>query len=302
MTIATLLPLVLKTSLALLVLALGLVATVQDVTYLFRRPRELLRAMLAIFLVMPVAAVALAYWFVPSQVVRIGLIALSLSPLPPTFPRKALTQGGRLSYTCGLLVTATLVAVVVIPLALEIIQRAFGVPLSMGPGAVFALGFRSLLLPLLVGIVIHRFFPAFAQRAAGPVAKVAFIVLLVAIIPILIKVWPAMVSLIGNGTILVMVVFVLIGLTVGHFLGGPDPEDRTVLVISTAMRHPAIAIAIAHANFPDQKLAPAAILLYLLVSVIAMAPYLRWAKRQGGGEAGKQGSRDIGRDAFAASR
>jgi BASS family bile acid:Na+ symporter len=89
-----------------------------------------------------------------------------------------------------------------------------------------------------------------------------------------------MVSLVGNGTLLAMVLLVLVGLAAGHLLGGPDPEDRTVLALSTATRHPAIAIAIAHANFPDQKLAPAAVLLYVVVSVIAGMPYLKWAKRR----------------------
>jgi bile acid:Na+ symporter, BASS family len=63
------------------------------------------------------------------------------------------------------------------------------------------------------------------------------------------------------------------------------------------MRHPAIAIAIAQANYPDQKLAPAAILLYVLVSVIAAAPYLRWTKRSR--ETGIQGSEDAGKVAPA---
>jgi BASS family bile acid:Na+ symporter len=62
------------------------------------------------------------------------------------------------------------------------------------------------------------------------------------------------------------------------------------------MRHPAIAIAIAQANFPDQKLAPAAILLYVLVSAIAAAPYLRARRRQ---EVGTQGSGDAGKYAPA---
>ena len=275
MSAAVLLSLVLKISLALLVFALGLAASVQDVTYLFRRPRELLRAILAIFVVMPLVAVLLAKWFVFQPAVRIGLIALALSPLPPVFPRKALKQGGRVSFTCGLLVSATLVSVFVIPLGLEIIQAIFGIPLQMRPGSVFVLGFWGLLLPLGVGLLIHRLAPGLAARAAGPISTVAFVVLILCVIPILIKVWPAMVSLIGNGTILVMVVFVLVGLVAGHFLGGPNQEDRTVLALSTAMRHPAIAIAIAEANFPDQKLAPAAILLYVLVSAIAAGPYLR---------------------------
>ena len=284
--------LALKTSLALLVFALGLAATLQDVTHLFRRPRELLRVVLAMFVVMPLVAVLLAKWFVSQPAVRIGLIALALSPLPPAFPRKALMQGGRVSFTCGLLVSATLLSVIVIPLGLEIIETLFGIPLQMRAASVLSLGFWSLLLPLAVGLLIHRLAPAFAARAAGPISTVAFFALILCVIPILIRVWPAMVSLIGNGTILVMVVFVLVGLAVGHFLGGPSGEDRTVLALSTATRHPAIAIAIAQANFPDQKLAPAAILLYVLVSVIAAAPYLRARRRQeaetkGSGEARK---------------
>jgi BASS family bile acid:Na+ symporter len=66
-----------------------------------------------------------------------------------------------------------------------------------------------------------------------------------------------------------------------------------VLALSTTTRHPAIAVAIAQSNFPDQKLVPAAILLYLLVSAVAAVPYLGWTKRRqeagnpGGGQASK---------------
>jgi BASS family bile acid:Na+ symporter len=76
------------------------------------------------------------------------------------------------------------------------------------------------------------------------------------------------------------VVFALVGLAAGHLLGGPDPENRIVLALSTATRHPGIAIAIAAANFPDQKAAPAAVLLYLIVSALVAKPYLTWVKRR----------------------
>jgi BASS family bile acid:Na+ symporter len=280
MSIATLLPILLRGSLALLVFALGLKATVSDTTYLFRRPGQLLRALAAMFVVMPLTALILARSLDPPPAVKIALVALALSPLPPTFPQKAFKQGGRLSYVVGLLVAATLLAVPLIPLSLELIERYRDMPLQMRPTAVLVLGFWSLLLPLSVGIVIRRFAAAFAERAAGPIITLATVVLVLGVIPILIRVWPAMISLIGNGTLLAMIVFVLVGLAAGHLLGGPNPDDRTVLAISSATRHPAIAIAIAQANFPDQKLAPAAVLLYVLVSVIAAVPYLKWAKAQ----------------------
>ena len=280
MTIAQLLVLGLKLSLILMVFALGLKASVQDAVYLFRRPRELARAMVSMFVVMPVVVFALTRAFDLHPAVRLALAGLALSPLPPTFPKKALKQGGRVSYTVGLLVAATLLAIVYIPLALELLERITGNPLRMTAGAVFALVFGALLVPLALGILVRRFAPAFAERAAQPVSQAATILLLVTVIPLVVKLSPAMVSLIGNGTILVMVFFALVGFASGHLLGGPDPDDRTVLALSTATRHPGIAIAIVLANFPDQKLAPAAAILYVLVSAIASKPYLAWAARK----------------------
>src|SRR5262249_45301908 len=99
-------------------------------------------------------------------------------------------------------------------------------------------------------------------------------------LPIVIFERKAIVSLIGDGTLIAMAIFVIVGLVAGHFLGGPVRENRTALALSTATRHPGIAFAIAHANFPQQKLAIAAIGLYLIVNAIATLPYMVWTKRQ----------------------
>jgi BASS family bile acid:Na+ symporter len=272
--------LAIKLSLVLLVFSIGLAATVSDAMYLFRRPKLLLRSLLSMNVVMPLFAAVLAASFDLRPVVKGALVLLAVSPLPPIFPKKASKAGGAFSYTIGLLVAATLVSIVFIPLALKLLERAFDIPLQMGPARVVSLVLWTLLLPLAAGIAVHRLAPAFAERAAKPIGQVGGILLLVALLPIVIKVWPAMMSLIGNGTIIAMVVFAVLGLAAGHLLGGPDPENRIVLALSTATRHPGIAIAIAAANFPDQKLAPAAVLLYLIVSALAAKPYLAWAKRR----------------------
>jgi bile acid:Na+ symporter, BASS family len=102
----------------------------------------------------------------------------------------------------------------------------------------------------------------------------------VSVLPVLFTAWPAIVSRIGNGTILAIAAFVLIGLAIGQALGGPEPDDRTVLALCTATRHPGIAMAIAHANFPDEKLVPAAVILYFIVSAILTIPYVTWRRRR----------------------
>ena len=263
----------------LLVLGIGLKATISDAFYLFRRPGQLLRALVAMDVVVPAVAIALAATFPLELPVKIALVTLSLAPLPPTFSKKPLKAGGSVSYTVGLFVAVTLIAVFFIPLALDLISKFTGVPLQMSSASLWILVLESLLLPLIVGVVIHQLAPSFADRAAGPVVTVATVTLLIGVIPILIKVWPVMMSLVGNGTVVVMAVLAVVALAAGHLLGGPDPEDRAVLALSSAARHPAIAIAIAHVNFPDQKLAPAAVLLYVLVSGIVTVPYLKWVAR-----------------------
>src|SRR5215203_1720305 len=207
-----LLPVVIKLSLALMVLSVGLSTRVEDLTYLFRKPALLLRSLLSMYVVMPVFAALLAKGFDLTPVVRGSLILLAISPLPPIFPNKSMKAGGERSYTIGLLVAATLTSIVFIPVALRLLESIFGIPMQMRPAAVLALVFWTLLLPLALGVGVHRIAPALAERAGRPVARMGGILLLLALIPVLIKVWPAMMSLIGNGTILVMVVFALVGL------------------------------------------------------------------------------------------
>jgi BASS family bile acid:Na+ symporter len=86
-------------------------------------------------------------------------------------------------------------------------------------------------------------------------------------------------ALVGNGTVLVMAIFVLAGVAAGHLLGGPEPDRSAVLALSTACRHPAMALALAEANRPDLSFG-AAILLYLIVSGIVSVPYVALQRRR----------------------
>jgi BASS family bile acid:Na+ symporter len=104
------------------------------------------------------------------------------------------------------------------------------------------------------------------------------VLLILGFIPLLIVVWPAFLTLLGQGALLAIAIVAIVALAVGHVLGGPDSDDRTVLALATALRHPAVALAIAAANGAD-KLVSAAILLYALVGGVLSIPYIAWRKR-----------------------
>ena len=268
MHLQSLIPLALKTSIFLTVFSLGSQATFADATYLFRHPRMLFRGIISMSVVMPLLALLLVMTFNLHPAVKIALVALSVSPVPPLFPKNALKAGGKESYAVGLLVATVLLAIITIPITMEIFSKVTGVPLQMSPLSVAVVVFKTALTPLLLGILMHTFATAFAERVAKPIGKVAVVLLIVGVVPVLFVSMRAILSLLGDGTLLSLVAFALIGYAVGHLLGGPAPEDRSVLALATASRHPALAVAIAQANFPQQKLALPAVLLYLIVSTV----------------------------------
>jgi BASS family bile acid:Na+ symporter len=280
MNLQKLILIVLQLSVLLNVFAIGLKASVHDATYLFRRPGELVRALLAMNVLMPVFAVVLISIFDLNPAVKIALVALSVSPIPPLLPTKLVKEGGTNSYATGLLVAVSLLAIVLVPLTIEGIELVRKVPLQMSAASIAKVVFITVLLPVGLGVAVHTLVPSIAERLAGPIALISIIALLACMVAVWVAAGSAMWALIGNGTVIALAAFVLVGLAIGHLLGGPGPENRTSLALSTASRHPGIAIAIAAANFPTEKLAGAALLLYLLVNAVVSIPYLLLIKRR----------------------
>jgi BASS family bile acid:Na+ symporter len=280
MNLQKLILLVLQVSVLLNVFAIGLRASVQDATYLFRRPGELVRALLAMNVAMPLFAVALISIFDLHPAVRIALVALSISPIPPLLPTKMMKEGGTESYAIGLHIAVGSLSIIFVPLVIELISLVRNVPLQISVASIAKVVFMTVLFPIGLGIAVHSLAPALAERLAKPIAVISIIALMACMVAIWIAAAPDMWALMGNGTVIALAAFVLVGLAIGHFLGGPAPENRTSLAISTASRHPGIALALAQANFPEQKLAMAAVLLYLLVNAFASIPYLSWTKRK----------------------
>jgi len=201
--------------------------------------------------------------------------------VPPILPRKELAVGGTRSYTLGLLVAAAVISIVFVPAAVELFERVVNRPLGISAGTITHIVTTSVIGPLAAGLAVRHFGARFAERAATPLSRLASLLLIVGLLPVLFTQMSAAISLIGQGTLLALAVFVVIGLVVGALLGGPELSHRIVLALSTASRHPGVAMAIAAANFPGQKLVLPSILLYLIVSVIISGMFLSWLRRRG---------------------
>jgi BASS family bile acid:Na+ symporter len=262
------------------VLSFGLQAAVTDALFLVRNPGQLVRSVLAIFVVMPVAAVIIVEIFALPHATEIALVVLALAPIPPLLPKKESKAGGEGAHALGLMVVMGLLAIVMVPLLLWLLGHYFDRDLKMPPQAIAKVIVVMIVLPLLAGMVVRAIAPVLAARLARPIALASLILLVVIAALILSKVTPVVVNLLHGGTLVALIAFVVIGLAVGQLLAGPVPQRQTVLALSTASRHPAIALAIAKTNFPNEPFLDATIVLYLLVVTVLAIPYVQWRRRR----------------------
>lgn len=269
----------LQISIVSTVFGYGLGTMPADLLFVLKRPGLLARSILSVFLIMPAIAFGLARLFAIRDVVEISLVALAISPVPPLLPMKEGKAGGKASYGLGLLTLLALLSIPAVPLMIEVWERLSHQSLAIETTAIARLALMSVLGPLAAGMIVRAFAPAFADRIAGSVSFGAKMLLMVGVGALLGGVWRSVWSATGEGAILAILVFVVAGLAIGHLLGGPVREESVVLGLSTACRHPAIALAIASANFPQEHFG-GAIILYLLVSALVGIPYLKWNRQR----------------------
>ena len=272
--------LLIQVSTMLVVFAIGLQSRWSDLGYALARPRLLLRGFVAVYVAVPVTAFVAALLLPIEPAVKIGIVAMGLSPLTPLVPGKMLKAGADTSYVIGVYVGLLMLATVMVPATLVIVTAITGGTARIGVGAITWLVVSSILLPLVTGIFVATLAPAVAPLISRAAAITGFVAVLIVMALILIMAGGRIVAAMGNGTVLAIVLAVLAGLAAGHLLGGPALAQRSALAQAAASRHPGIAALMVQQNFESQPAILAAVLLYLLVGTLVCALYVRWVGKR----------------------
>jgi len=270
--------LLIKLSVGAMILAVGMGATFADVAYLWRRPALLLRSVLAMYVLVPLAAFVLAEFLPLAPGVRVALLVIAVSAGAPLLPRR-LRFGGS-PYVFSLVVTSSLLAIVLVPAWLAVLSRHFDVAIHVGTADVAAVLARAFLLPLVIGILLgmalRRVVPARTERIADTVFALAAVVLAVATLILIADQWQVFTEVRGPG-IVALLALMVISVAIGHALGGPNPDDRTALAIACCTRHIGIVVILA-ATFRGPR-AVVLLAVYLVAASAVSIPYLRWRRR-----------------------
>jgi BASS family bile acid:Na+ symporter len=258
-----------------LILAIGMQSTVDDLTYLWRRPRMLLKSMAAMYVLVPLAAVGLARLLPVPFGLKVAIVVVAISAGAPLVPRKLMPLSND-AYVFSVIATSSLLAIVTVPLSLMAIGTLSGATPEITPGEVARLLGKAFLLPLAVGMGIRALVPGLSETLADILLKSGGIILTLGGLVLLVLGWPLLREA-GWISILALGLLTGVALAIGHLMGGPDPEDRTALAIACATRHLGIAVLVA-AAVPGQRTG-VLVMSYLVASLLASIPYVQWRKR-----------------------
>jgi BASS family bile acid:Na+ symporter len=251
-------------------LAMGLGLRVSEIVAPLRNWRRVTLALVANFVVMPFAALALARMLRLEQSMGIGLLLLGMAAGAPFLPKLAQISKGNLAFAVGLMVLLMVITVGYIPIVLPLLLPG----VSVNPAHIAQSLVLLMLLPLGSALALNASRPGRAAMIKPFFDKTSNLSLIALMtLQALLNVRSVM-AVFGTGAILAGVLFLAVGFVVGWALGGAATDTRSVLALGTAQRNIAAALVVANQSFDDPNVVVMVVVI-ALVGLLTLMPLSR---------------------------
>ncbi len=244
-------------------LSVGFSYTVRELIEPLRNARLVIGALVANFVLVPLLAYAITGVLSLGEAREIGLFLVASAAGAPFLIKLVQAADEDVALASGLLVLLVLVSIaympIVVPLVLagsEVSARPIAMPLVL-----------TMLLPLVLGLAVDAFAPAWAARLqpiVGPASTIALAVLLVSTV---LANFRGILGVFGTGAILAALLFIAGAFIIGYLLGMTGRGMRGELGLATAQRNIAAATVVATQSFGD----PDTLVMVVITSIVTMA-------------------------------
>jgi BASS family bile acid:Na+ symporter len=272
--LTTSIPVIMLTFVVSSMIAMGLSLRLNEILASLRDASLVSMALLANFVLMPAAAIAIAKLLRLDEPLGIGLLLLGVAAGAPFLPKLAILARGNLAFGVGLMVLLMVLTVIYMPLALPLLLEG----VSINPLKIVRSLLLSMLLPLAAGLLLNRF-PRLASTAKPALNRISSISLALLIVMLLATNIQNVIDLFGTRGILASILFLLAGSAIGWILGGPSADTKRVLALATAQRNIAAALVVAGQDFDDPKVVVMVVVI-AVVGLIILMPLARMMSRR----------------------
>jgi len=257
-------------------LAMGLNLTVRQIIAPLRDVKLVILALVANFVLVPILAYLILAVIKLDQGLATGLILMATAAGAPFLPKLAQAGKGNMAFSVGLMVLLMIVTIIYMPLVLPLLLQGVEVnPLEIARSLIL-----MMLIPLAVGLFVKARYESTAESLQPHMSQTSSVAIVILMVTGLILNWQTIIGVIGTGTIVAIVLFLLGALVIGYFMGGKDSGIRSVLGLGTAQRNLSAALVVAAQNFSDDPNVLTMILVAGLVGLVLLMVV--------GGELGKR--------------
>lgn len=244
-------------------LAMGFSLTVPQIIAPLKNLRLVVLALALNFVAVPLLVWAIQAVMDLDQDIYTGLVLMGTAAGAPFLPKLAEAAKGNAAFSVGLMVLLMVVTVVYMPLVLPLLLSGVSINAwDIAKSLIFLM-----LLPLGIALFVKARWSEIADGLHPLMAQASSIGIVVLIVGGVILQWDNIVSLIGTGGLIAIVIFLLVALVLGYFAGGSDAGTRSVMGLGTAQRNLSAAMVVAAQNFSDK---PNVLLTVIVAGIIGL--------------------------------
>jgi BASS family bile acid:Na+ symporter len=232
-------------------LGVGMQTTAGDLHSLLRSKELLLRSLIANFVAVPIVGIVLVMTLPLKQEAADAILLLACTPGGISALQFTTRIKGASLFAASNAFLLSFVAVFLSPALLKLVLPGnVSVDIPYGRASLFAVVF--LLIPLVAGTLVRSRWEHLAEKLSKLCSIMSVVVFVIVLILFMDQRKEAMKS-VGITAILCMLLFVIISMAVGWFMGGPAKKTRPVLATVTGMRHVALSLLIALNTFSSPE-------------------------------------------------
>jgi BASS family bile acid:Na+ symporter len=280
MTVDQLINVLVTVTLIEMMVATGLGVTFVDLASVARNWRLVGRAALANYVCVPAATVGLLVLFDAHPMVAAGFLLLAVCPGAPYGPSFTAIAKGNVAVAVGLMVILAGSSAILAPILLQYLLPLVSgnEPLTVDATRIVGILLVTQLVPLCVGVAVRQWRPTLASRLQQSAELVSKVLNLVAVGSVLVTQFHLLAEIRPRGFV-GMLALLIASWAVGWLLGGPEPDTRKAMTLTTSLRNVGVGLVIATSAFAGTPAVTAALAYGLFAVVGSLLLALRWARR-----------------------
>jgi BASS family bile acid:Na+ symporter len=154
------------------------------------------------------------------------------------------------------------VTIIYMPLVLPLLLPGVAVNPMKIAGSLIVL----MLIPLAIGLFINARYDDTADSLQPVMSQTSNISLILLSVLILVLNFKNIISVIGTGAFIAIIIFIVVSFVLGYFLGGPGRDTKSVLGLGTAQRNLEAALVVGSQNFSD----PNEVIMIVVAGVLGL--------------------------------